>query len=514
MRTQKTITLAGSAVALALVAVNTSDCRAEPAGETEDTMLAKQDYGFRYDPMEWVNKSDSFEAAVARYELFACHKPGDAERIRKHLDEAFPESMERARQGRMPGACWFASRTAMPQTKKLADAMLAAKREQGQELTVYPLQLMSLAGRTDDPLARRSAQKLAAEIVRLNIWHTCQSGPFEWLQALSGFGDVAGVAEAMAHIMSPIEKHINAAGFTGKGLIPYAQVWVTRYLDHPVIARMLRKTLPFVLTAQAADGGWRSPWGDETLNVLVSLKKAGLFDELRKTPPKPADWRVVRTISAPKGKVEGLTWDGKRFWVRQPEGNRAIAVSPRDGSVLKTLPLPGKEVRDLAWWNGKLHVAQWAPKKLLVTIDPETAKVVSSFPLTRVEVCGAIGLVDGKIWAVDNRNFVIAGYRADGGGLVGHFPHPTGNTPKCFTVLEGSVWHAEWCGPVMIQTGFDGTLLDFAAGPFPGAFYGLDDLAWDGKHLWALDGEANRICQIERTEEGKAFAQRFIRGGE
>ena len=471
-------------------------------------------YGFRYDPMEWVENSGSFEAAVLRLEVLDCPGPGDSERIRNHLDDAWAESMDSVKRGELPGGCWWDSRMGTPEAKKLADALLSVLRERGREVELYELQLMGLAGKTDDPLVQRGAQHLAARLMAESPWIGCQHGPFEKLQALAGFMDVEGIAQAVDHLMSAIDGNINAVGFTAKGKIPYGQVSVARYTDHPAALRMLRKTIPFILTAQAPDGGWHSAWGDHTLGVVQSLKKAGLFDELRGAPSTPSGWRIVRTIPAPAGGPQRLTWDGERFWVTRQEGNCAISLSPMDGSVLRTIELPGERVRDISWWHGKLHAVQCEPEKLLVTIDPDTGEAESSFPLTGIGDCGAIGLVNGKIWAVDDYNFGIAGYHADGSGKVGDFFHPSGTTPKCFTVLEGSQWHAEWCGPVMMQTGFDGTLLDFAGGPFPEAFYGLDDIAWDGEHLWALDGETNRICQIERTEEGKAFAQHFISGGE
>ena len=77
-------------------------------------------------------------------------------------------------------------------------------------------------------------------------------------------------------------------------------------------------------------------------------------------------------------------------------------------------------------------------------------------------------------------------------------------------MLKDSVWHHEWCAPVMLHTAFDGTLLDFAAAPFPGVV----GLAWDGRGLWALDDDGKRVCRIERTAEGRAFAQHYIGGVE
>ena len=469
--------------------------------------------GFRYDPMEWVENSGSFEAAVLRQEVLDCPKPGDAERIRRHIDDALPEAMQRAAQGQTPGGeCWLICEAAMPETKKLAEALLAARREQGEELGLYELQDLGPAGMVDDPLVQRSVQSLVARVMAEKPWHCCQWGPFEKLQALAAFEGIDGVGEAIDHLTSAIDENINVAGFTGKGKIPYGQVFMVRYMDHPGARRMLGKTIPFILCAQNPGGGWG---GDTwTFGVVQSLKKAGLFDELRNAPPKPADWRIVRTIPAPEGSLRGLTWDGERFWVKEQEGNCAIALSPQDGRVLRTIELPGERVSAIGWWHGKLHAAQWEPEKLLVTLDPETGEAESSFPLTGMEACCAVGLVDGEIWAVDNYDFWLIRHHADGSGRIGGFCHPSGNTPNCLTVLEGSVWHSERCGPVMLRTGLDGTLLDFASAPFPEDFLGLDGLAWDGDHLWALHGETNRICQIERTEEGKAFAQHFISGGE
>ena len=310
------------------------------------------EYGFRYDPMEWVENNDSFKAAVARHEVLGCPSRGDAELIRKHLDDAFPESMARVRRGELPGACWFISSAGVRETKTLADTLLAVLRERGKEAGVYELQLMVLAGVVADPLVVRGAQRLAAQVLQENPWHGCQRGPFEKLQALLGIMDVDEVARAADYLMSAIEEKINAAGFTGKGKTPYGQVALLAYTDHPAALRILRKTIPFILAAQAPGGGWHT----QTLAVLRSLQKAGLSGELRLGVAGDHLAVLARSFD-PRCRADAPEWKGRNLdvYVAEP-GERTVrqfvffASSPKGDGRLEAWELGKKrETPEFLW---------------------------------------------------------------------------------------------------------------------------------------------------------------------
>jgi hypothetical protein len=58
------------------------------------------------------------------------------------------------------------------------------------------------------------------------------------------------------------------------------------------------------------------------------------------------------------------------------------------------------------------------------------------------------------------------------------------------------VWHADFWAPALIKSTLDGKLLDWGDQPFP-----IRGLAYDGELLWAIDGDANRICALKRRED-------------
>ena len=66
--------------------------------------------------------------------------------------------------------------------------------------------------------------------------------------------------------------------------------------------------------------------------------------------------------------------------------------------------------------------------------------------------------------------------------------------------MEGdSVWHCDWLTPLLIRSTRKGKLLDWGERPFPE----VGGITHDGKNLWVLDGKANRLCVIEKTESGR-----------
>ena len=61
-----------------------------------------------------------------------------------------------------------------------------------------------------------------------------------------------------------------------------------------------------------------------------------------------------------------------------------------------------------------------------------------------------------------------------------------------------AMWVVDALSPALIKTDLDGAFLDWGEKPF-----GNQDIAWDGKNLWALDSKNKRICIIEKTKSGK-----------
>ena len=189
--------------------------------------------------------------------------------------------------------------------------------------------------------------------------------------------DIGGQIDKMAAWM---EEAVQPPGCSAKvGLChTWSLVKSIAVVDHPACRRIARNLVPMILRAQQPDGGW----GDDehsTLWTLTLLKKHGLFEQLRQLPPLPPDWRTVRSIPAPGKKPWALAWDGKQLWVhdRDEESRAAIAVSAKDGEVLKTVKLPKlKQCSPIGIWDGDLTLTTHGRERALFRIDAETGQVV------------------------------------------------------------------------------------------------------------------------------------------
>lgn len=276
---------------------------------------------------------------------------------------------------------------------------------------------------------------------------------------------------------------------------PYGFVDAAGQIDLPEARALIEKQIPMILRGQRPDGGW----GNETVMVFRALKRHGFFDTLRDLPPLPPDWEIVRSIPAPGVNLWTMTWDGERLWVYDREDNSAIAVSPGDGKVQKTLTLPVTDVYGIGWWGGCLAITQTNPKKLL-QVDADSGEIKREIVVDKGDWTwvGAASEVNGKVWVADRFSpgvIIIDPANTDDRD----FKILAGPGPESFTSMPDGVWHADFWAPVLIKTSYDGELLDWGDQVFE---RGTAGLAFDGENLWALDGVNRRICVIEKAETG------------
>ncbi len=295
-------------------------------------------------------------------------------------------------------------------------------------------------------------------------------------------------------------------GLNGAGCVgdkdPWGVVWSTSMIDLPGAKRLMELEVGNILRGQKPDGSWGDggydAWSMSSVKVYEGLVRHGLFEQLRKLPPLPPEWRIVREIPAPDGDRWSMTWDGESLWVLDKDGCEAIAVSPEDGSIRKSVKIPFEKPMGIGWWDDGLGVTQNGPKRL-VKLDVDTGDIMQELAVDKPEWCEVYDFakVNGELWVSDGFNGLIRKVDPSGENDPQFFG-PAGPEPMVIAEAPGGVWHVDAFAPAIIKTSLDGKLLEFGEKPFGESTTGI---AHDGENLWALDNGAKRICVIERASE-------------
>jgi len=462
-------------------------------------------YGFRHDPMKFVANDRSLQGALVRSFVFDRAKPGDEQILQSEIDRilamqnedgSFPSEHEgeptpQATAGKVLRLLELGCPADRPELHRAVAYAVEHGRDKDGTVGIYKLRAMYLTGAGDPKLRDASMRKLAARADEYIGWNkSCPWTPAVHLMTLWHGRGAEDVDATLVRGLSWIADNLNAAGCWDYN-DPWGYVDCAGYVDHPIGRRIIEKEIPLILRGQAADGGW----GRRSFKVFRALVKYGLLEPLRSLPPLPPDWQVVRSIPAPAAGLSTMTWDGKSLWVFDPGANTAIALSPKDGAVLKRVELPVKSVFGIGWWDDALAVAQTKPKRAL-KVSTQTGEIEKAIPLKKWDPwVQGIEQVNGNLWV------------ADGFNGVAHVVDPAdpqnertltlaGGGPTSFAAQPDGVWHFDYWAPAMIKSDFEGRLLDWGEKPFGGAVHGI---AWDGKQLWALDSTRKRICVVEKN---------------
>ena len=488
------------------------------------TAVQRPPYGFRYEPMQFVENDASLQGAIVRAFVFKQPKDDDEKIIQDRIDEILSEQRDdgsfgdtaKETGGRLVELLELGLSSDKSEVKRAVDAILRQTREgkAGEEafeldgrLPINAIRALCLAGATKPPEVSASLQWLVDNPDEW-IGKGCPWTPGGVLKALWDGRNVIKTDEAIDKGMSWIYENVNDAG-----CLFYWDPWhlldCVGYVDHPLCRRIAEKQAALILRAQDSTGGWDrpnlSPARKSSSNVFRALVKYDMLDKLMELPSLPPDWNVVRTISAPKGNLSRMTWDGEKLWVYDNAANEAVAVSTDDGKEIMRVKLPEGTGRGIGWWDGLLAITQGHPSrdepKRLFLIDPKNGEINREVPLDDLEHVGGVAFVDGKLWLVDSfYGWVSILDPARPEARTKPKEVLPGPLPVWLASAGDAVWHYDFWAPAIMKSDLNGRLLDWGEKPFNGS---VDGLAWDGKNLWALDNNQKRICLIEKSQENR-----------
>jgi len=524
----------GSIVALIIIGCvglpTAAERKAKPQSKSDKEPVMTEtasEYGFRYDPMNFADNARSLDGVLVRTFVFERPTEGDRQLLRQHIDKLLADQREDGSFGDTSKETGLRLRDLLdlglspdrPEAKRAADAILRQHRagqhadEWYQEtglLGVYELHSLCLMGRTELPEVKASLEWLCGHPeLYVGPDKGCPWTPAVFLKALWAGRHVIDTTPTVENGLRQIASDLNAAG-----CLSYKDPWglleCAGYIDLPIGREIVAKQIPLILRAQKPNGGWSMPRGwpanQSTFTVMRALVRHGLLDDLRERPALPADWKVVRSIPAPEGKLQSLTWDGQRFWVYDGSAQEALALSPEDGAVVRRVKLPAGHVRGMGWWGDALAVTQGNPweddPKRLLQVDATTGAIRREisfedpkyWPIGEIHM-GGVAQVSGRIWVVDSFYGQIHSFDPARADERSYF-HLSGPLPTAITPQGDAVWHNDLWAPYIMKSAASGRFLDCGEKPFDGNVGGL---AWDGQNLWALDTEQHRLCVIEKA---------------
>jgi len=268
-------------------------------------MAEAHEYGFRHDPIAFVEGSDSLEAAMARRLVFDSPKPGDeeilAERIEEILAEQQPDgalsdhelhALLVTGRDRIGELMSLGASPERPEIKKALEYVLSRdgrdpiEKHTGDDGMSLGVALsLHAAGAVDEDAVRSAAQR---RIDAADRWiRTCDLCPWTpetqirhlWAARHLDERADALIAQGLQNIVNAIDTNSDTYND------PWGYVHVAGIVDHPLGRAIVERLLPMILREQREDGGW----GEHSVKVFRALDRYGLLEELRGLPPMPTD---------------------------------------------------------------------------------------------------------------------------------------------------------------------------------------------------------------------------------
>ena len=489
-------------------------------------------YGFRHDPMAWVDSDDTLEGAVVRAQVLDRPGDGDHARIRdavsellagQNADGGFGADGE-GTTGTLLKLLDLGCDPGAPEVRAAGVALLrmvdAGATERGAPggATALPMsaddaRALCGIGVTTTPALHTTLRWYADNV---DVWMEdgCPWGQAGTIATLAAGRDVTDVEDGLRVALTRVADAVNGAGCIGQR-DTWAYVEVAAATDHPLAGVILRKQLTLLLRTQDASGGWTMPewWPTHQSSKVVfrALSRHGLLDRLRSLPPLPPGWTIRRSIPAPEGELWGLAWDDSAWWTCDEGANAAIRFDA-EGSVLRRVPLPLGAGRGLGYWGGAPTLAQGSPwegdPKRVVRVAQDTGECLAEWPLEGMSHAGGVAGIDGDLWVSDSFHGRLHCFDATGRavranvGLAG--PLPVGLAPEGDTL-----WHDDLWVPFFIRSSIaeDCQFVEciekpfrepFAPKPYGGVTRGIGH---NDEGLWVIDRTEGRIILLESTDD-------------
>ena len=486
--------------------------------------LQLPEHGFRYDPMKWAASDDSVPAALVRKHVFGEPKPGDEELLRKRIEEILAGQQPDGSLGdgaadKLLELLELGCPTDRAELKRAMDALCESwvplrDNPLPAHVNVGHMKALRVAvlgnWRGPDVLAP-CAKEVAVGMGEPRQW--CPWSPGNHLTTLWACRNLADVKPAVDQWMTALWEKTNAAG-CWIDFYPWSIFEGISAVEHPLAPVLVARLLPFLLRAQEPDGSW----GAGSFTVFRALHAHGLLSTLRGLSPLPPDGRVAHSVPAPAGDTSTMTWGDDKLWVLEKGAKELIAVSPKDGSVLRRLRVPTEEPGGIGWYQGQLVLSAGGTehhetKPRLLLVDPENGDVTNEVPVRGNWGPGGSALVGDELWVAQGVWLIVKNLATgDERRVEGYGPWPID-----LAAAGNTLWYTdEWMPCGLFHVDLEGGLLEFVDAPFYERWeYGLAvrGIAHDGKNLWALDNKNKRICIIERTESGEELARAAIRAG-
>jgi len=468
-------------------------------------------YGFRLDPMAWIDSAGTIQAAQVRTVLLGRHLPGDTELLQREIQDILGSQDANGALGdNTAGRLIRLQRLGCsPDRAEVQRAVGAMCRDDGNDdglLGPYEIQAAVWGGHDDADLLGRSVQALIDQVMELDFWCACPWTGEVHLQGLWSGRQYADVSAALERGLQVMRDALEAGTGYPLYLDPWGFLDCVGRIDLPEARQVVERQVPLILRGQHDDGTWGGldhlgygP-GDRTFLVMRALVNHDLLETLRALPPLPRDWQVGRTVSVPAGDYGALTWDGERFWLLEGTAGRAVAVSASDGAAAGCVDLPDG-VTGLGWTGTSLAAVRADPN-VLYLIDATTGEVREEVSLGFWGDAQGVAQVNGRL-AVGNLHCGGVHF-VEGSDRVTPHPHMlAGSWVSDLAGAGDSIWHLDGFSPTLVRSGLEShnQRLEWGDRPFDQHTAGI---AFDGTSLWALDNARNRVCAVtKRSGEGR-----------
>jgi len=458
-------------------------------------------YGFRYDPMEWVNNDRSVDAALIRRNLFGQSLDGDREILDARIEELLAALREGPKEHgdefNLPMLLEMGCPSDRPEFRDLLDRqctehLVDAEFQPGDHRAAAAIWAACEAGWQRDDQPAETVARWAAEVTGQAV---ADNAPWAWgrtFRALWAGRRVVDTRPAIELLLNYLRYYLNLAGCLIGG-DPSNTLGAASIPEHPLCRDIVALYIPMILRSQQPDGSW----GGESAEVYRALLNTGFLPKLLELPPLPPEWRVVRSVPAPEGRLLGLTWDGARFWTMDRDANEALAISPEDGAVvrrLKITPEGGIKVGSVAWYDDSLIVTAGGSEhhggqSVALVLDPDDGSVRQTIPFDGPWGPNGAAQVGDELLIAHYGWLCVVNPKTGethGGHNPAAFPRDVACDGETIWVLGG----ASAC-----RMDLEGMLLEATDKPAGG-----EGMTYDGRNLWSLNNEDKRICIIEKTE--------------